>query len=286
MMDDAMEIELEVVSPSGKPPRLPVPIWSEKDHRDLRRAKYLLENPGLAAKLADLIGGPIEKGFKMLPDGWRDTVQLSSRKALMSAMKVASTTVRSRSTNRSSDFSHQVAVGATGCIGGLFGLPSMIWELPLSTSLMLRSMLDVARSEGHTPKNLMTRLSCLEVFALGGPATNDDAAESAYWSVRAGLSVALSDAAVFIARNGFTSEGAPAVVKLISTIAARFGVLVSEQAAAKAIPILGAVAGSTINVLFMRHFQDMARGHFIVKRLELKYGQNTVIQAYNSTNSR
>ena len=144
-------------------------------------------------------------------------------------------------------------------------------------------MLDVARSEGHPPKDLITRLSCLEVFALGGPQVADDAAESAYWSVRSALSVALSNAAVFIARNGFTTEGGPAVVKLISSIAGRFGVLVSEQVAAKAIPIIGAVAGSTVNVLFMKHFQDMARGHFIVKRLENKHGQNTVIRVYDST---
>ncbi|MGZ8939090.1 MAG: EcsC family protein, partial [Limisphaerales bacterium] len=37
---------------------------------------------------------------------------------------------------------------------------------------------------------------------------------------------------------------------------------------------------ATINVLFIDHFQDMARGHFIIKRLEAKYGQETVESAY------
>jgi EcsC protein family len=59
-------------------------------------------------------------------------------------------------------------------------------------------------------------------------------------------------------------------------------VTVSEQVAAKAIPILGAAGGSLVNVLFMDHFQNMARGHFIVKRLEKKYGIEGVREAYDS----
>jgi hypothetical protein len=56
--------------------------------------------------------------------------------------------------------------------------------------------------------------------------------------------------------------------------------VVSEQVAAKAVPVVGAVGGSIVNVLFMNHFQDMARGHFIVKRLEAKYGPETVKGVY------
>ena len=77
-------------------------------------------------------------------------------------------------------------------------------------------------------------------------------------------------------------KSAPAVARLISTIASRFGVVVSEQVAAKAVPIIGAAGGSLVNVLFMDHFQTMARGHFIVKRLEKKYGAEAVREAYES----
>ena len=45
-------------------------------------------------------------------------------------------------------------------------------------------------------------------------------------------------------------------------------------------PVVGAAGGAVINVLFMDHFQDMARGHFIVKRLEAKYGSEIVRRAY------
>ena len=35
-----------------------------------------------------------------------------------------------------------------------------------------------------------------------------------------------------------------------------------------------------MEALFMYHFQDMARGHFIVKRLAAKYGPETVQGLY------
>jgi len=57
-------------------------------------------------------------------------------------------------------------------------------------------------------------------------------------------------------------------VRLVTRIASRFGVVVSEKAAAEAVPILGAAGGATINLLFINHFQSMARGHFIVRSLE------------------
>ena len=39
-------------------------------------------------------------------------------------------------------------VGASGAIGGAFGLASVAVELPISTTIMLRSIADIARSEG------------------------------------------------------------------------------------------------------------------------------------------
>jgi hypothetical protein len=66
----------------------------------------------------------------------------------------------------------------------------------------------------------------------------------------------------------------------VTAVASRFGVVVSEQTAAKAVPVVGAAGGAVINVLFMNHFQDMARGHFIVKRLERTYGMDLVRAAY------
>jgi hypothetical protein len=124
------------------------------------------------------------------------------------------------------------------------------------------------------------KLACLEVFALGGRSKSDDASESGYWAIRAALAKAVSEAAAYVAQRGALEHTAPAVVRFISAIGARFGVIVSEQIAAKAVPVIGAASGSIINILFMEHFQNMARGHFIVKRLEARYGVARIKEAY------
>jgi hypothetical protein len=51
-------------------------------------------------------------------------------------------------------------------------------------------------------------------------------------------------------------------------------------AAAQAVRAIGAVGGALINLVFIDHFQDMARGHFTVRRLERKYDGVTVKAAY------
>ena len=262
-----------------EPPRYLKP----QDQKDLRYAKWLLEKPGFAARMANLIGTPIEMGFKLLPATWSRTVNAATRIALMRALELAMATLGSRST-RSSNLFHKVVVGASGGIGGVFGLPALALELPVSTTVMLRSIADIARSEGHDLRQIHTKLACLEVFALGGQKTDPDRVEGTYWSVRAALGRAVSEAATYLAHKSVIERSAPAVVRLVSAISSRFGVVVSEQVAAKAVPVVGAVGGSVINVLFIDHFQDMARGHFIVKRLEQAYGLEVVRRSYETIN--
>jgi hypothetical protein len=119
------------------------------------------------------------------------------------------------------------------------------------------------------------------VFALGSRTRSDDAAEVGYFAVRAALARAVSEAAQYIAERGLVQEGAPVIVRFITQVASRFGVAVSEKAVAQAVPILGAAGGAVINFLFIDHFQDMARGHFIVRRLERTYGAELVRAAYD-----
>jgi uncharacterized protein (DUF697 family) len=71
-------------------------------------------------------------------------------------------------------------------------------------------------------------------------------------------------------------------MRLVSNIGSRFGVVISEEVAAKALPIIGAVGGGVINVIFMSHFQQMARGHFIILRLEKIYGTDVVKSHYDA----
>ena len=255
---------------------------SSHELKDLRYAKSLLEKPGFAARMANLLGGPIEKGFKLLPSGWSDTVHKAAKAALFKSVKVAVSTLGRNTPKKSSEKFHKLLVGASGGVGGLFGLAALPIELPISTTIMLRSIADIARSEGHNISAVDTKLNCLEVFALGGRSRADNGAEGGYWAVRVALAKSISEAATYIAEKGIIEESAPAIVRMVTAIASRFGVVVSEQVAAKAVPIVGAAAGSVINVLFIDHFQDMARGHFIVRRLEARHGSAMVRDVYDS----
>jgi hypothetical protein len=259
----------------------PPVILALPDRKDLVCAKALLENPSFTARLASIVGSPIEKGFALLPRNWSMTVHKSVRAALTQALEVAVVTINPRSRKRASEFLHKVMVGASGGVGGAFGLPALVVELPISTTIMLRSIAEIARTEGHDLDQIDTKLNCLEVFALGGQRPSDDPSESVYWAVRTALSQTVAEAASHFARKGVLEKSAPVVVRLIGAIASRFGVVVSEEVAAKAVPIVGAAGGSLVNVLFMDHFQNMARGHFIVKRLEKKYGTERIRQAYD-----
>jgi hypothetical protein len=254
--------------------------FSETDFSDLRYAKLQLEHPGLAARMADLVGKPINEGLKALPADWnRKAVELA-RKALLKALDVAINTLGEGTPGKSKDRLHRIMVAGSGIAGGAAGLASMAIELPVSTTIMLRSIADIARSEGHDITSLPVKLSCLEVFALGGRNPGDDSVEEGYWVVRAALAKSVSEAVTFIGKRGIAEETAPPLVRFISTIASRFSAVITDEVAAKAVPVIGALAGGAINLMFMQHFQQMARGHFVIKRLENKYGTTLVEQTY------
>ena len=253
---------------------------SPQDLAELQHAKQLLEHPGLASRITNVIGMPIEKGLARLPASWSRQIGALTQKALARAVNAALYTLRDQPGRLPSNRWHKVSVAVSGGVGGFFGLGAIAIELPVSTTIMLRSIADIARSSGESLANEETRRACIEVFALGGKTASDDSAESGYFAVRAALAQSVTEAGKYIAEKGIADQGAPIMVKLIAKVAKRFGIQVTEKAAAQAIPAIGAAGGAAINTLFMNHFQDMARGHFTVRRLERHYGAQVVRDAY------
>lgn len=248
---------------------------------DLRVARQLLENPGLAARMTNLVGTPIEKGLDMLSLGWQAKLAGITRGALSKAADAAIFTLSDTPGAGSADRWHKWGAALSGGVGGFFGLAGLAVELPVSTTLMMRSIAAIARSEGESLQDADTCRACLEVFALGGKADADDAAESGYYAVRVALAQAVGQAVDYLgAKVAVDKASTPAMARLIAAIADRFGIQVTEKVAAQAVPALGAAGGALVNTLFINHFQDMARGHFTVRRLERKYGEDAVRAAY------
>jgi len=253
---------------------------SSPEIEDLKTAKFLLETPGLAAKISNLVGAPIEKGFALLPKKWNAVVNDATRKSIETALDVALWTMDHSQAESPSNWWHKLAVGTTGAAGGAFGLAALTIELPVSTTIILRSIADIARSQGENLKMPEARLECVQVLALGGTSKSDDGSETGYFAARAVMAKAVSDAVQHLAKNGLSQKGAPAIVRLIAVIASRFSIVVSEKAAAQAVPVVGAFGGAVINTLFIDHFQDMGKGHFIVRRLERLHGPEEVKRIY------
>lgn len=258
--------------------------FPDPDLADLRRAKQLLESPSLTAQISNLIGSPLEMGFKLLPKDWNTRIGAATQAALLRALHIAVSSLgKPQAGGPAHDRLHKGLTAALGAIGGVFGLWSLPVELPVSTTLMLRSIADIAGSEGQDLSLLETRLACLEVFALGGKRSSDNAAESGYWIARASLAQTMSEAIAYVAaKRELADKTAPPLVRLIAAIAARFGVQVSAEVAAKALPVVSAATGAGVNVLFMNHFQSVSRGHFILRRLEQKYGTDVVRRQYET----
>ncbi len=250
------------------------------DYQALRYAKTCLETSSLAAKISTLIGRPIAKGFDLLPATWTAEINDVTQTALQYALKAALTTIQDKRQPLSSDIGHKMVAALSGASGGWFGFSALAVELPVSTTIMLRSIADIARGQGESIEQPEVKLACLQVFALGTHATADHAAETAYFAVRTALARDLAAAAEHLAEKGLAQEGTPALIRFLNLITSRFGVTVSEKVAAQAVPIIGAVGGAVINTLFINHFQDMARGHFIIRRLERLYDPEHVRQAY------
>ncbi|MDH5699688.1 MAG: EcsC family protein, partial [Nitrospirota bacterium] len=160
-------------------------ILNNTDQQDLELAVDLLEHPSFAAKVTNLIGGPVEKAITMLPDGLSDKLLSTTQQALTKALDLAVSSLNERYRGAPANGAHRVLTIVSGAVGGAIGLMALTVELPISTTLMLRSIADIARSEGEAITDVQTKLACLEVFAMGGTSQEDDGAETGYFAVRA-----------------------------------------------------------------------------------------------------
>jgi len=252
---------------------------TESDLAALRSAVAALEHPGLAARLTNMVGKPIELIGYALPASASQAITAATTKALEIALEVALRSMH-QAPRAGSQRLHKVLATASGAVGGAFGLASLPIELPLSTIIMLRSIAEIARSEGEDLSDPEAALSCVQVFALGGRPGPADASESGYFAVRGMLAKSVTQAARFVVERGVVEEGGPILVRFITQVASRFGVVVTQKLAAQAIPLVGALGGAAVNYAFIEHFQEVARGHFTVRRLERAYGKEAVRKAY------
>lgn len=259
------------------------PMSIEAEDMEVLRSVYqVLEHPSLAARLSGVVGTPIEIAYHLLPKKWYRRIHHMSEIAITKALETAVSSMRRHHEISAHEIYFKALVAGSGGIGGFFGLPGMVLELPVTTTLMLRGIAEIARDEGEDIDSVETQMACVQVFALGGKSEMDDAADTGYYGVRLALSAYMTAAMVQVAQRGYQADAGPMVLNVISSIASRFGVTVGQRAATQIMPVVGAVSAAALNAIFMQHFQSMARAHFTVRRLERKYGEEFVKSHYEA----
>jgi len=256
-----------------------VPLAGEH-HTALVAAVAALENPNFATRLADFAGAPVSRVLAALPRFVDKSLTKAVDAALQRCLRTAIQSLDGKPVRQPRPWMSSIAAGVAGGVSGFMGLAALPVELPVTTTLMLRAVADIARHNGEDLTQLEARLACLQVFALGARAPGTIRSDMGYFSSRALLTRLSGNAAAYMVERGTAELTAPMVNKLMAEIVSRFSIVVSDRLAASAVPVIGAVGGATVNVIFMNHFQQVARGHFTIRRLERRYGTAVVRRHY------
>jgi hypothetical protein len=247
----------------------------------LKEAKDLLENGSDLIQLVNSFGELTEKGINKLSIQNQQRIEKATVKAVEQAWKYSLKINSKGKKPPLSDWWHTFLATVSGAVGGV-AIITLIAELPVTTIIILRAIIDIAKREGENPAAIMTKLACLEVFAFGGGNAKNPLEYSEYYQVRISLQGPIERSSRDIAKKGVSSIGAPFLAQLITKIAVYYQTFLSIKVAAKIIPLAGAIGGAAVNVLFIKHFQQKAHGHFIVRRLEREYGADYVKNMYQA----
>lgn len=228
------------------------PITDPSVHAEIDRlARRYVDAGGLGMDILSAIGGGAQTVIEKLPGFVRGRLDHVTMSGLTRAVRVAG---RSRRMVRDrGDWFNRLASSVTGAAGGVAGLPGAMVELPLTITMLLRSILDIAAEHGFDPDDEDIRMEALRVFAAAGPMADDDG----------------TDLGLLAAKMSITGQ---TVQGLIARIAPRLSAVLGQKLAAQATPVFGALAGATINYTFARYYQELARVQFGLLRLAQESG--------------
>ncbi|HEX7388777.1 MAG TPA: EcsC family protein [Acidiphilium sp.] len=204
-------------------------------------------------------GGAIARVLTAFAPNTRAAIEDYASEALWSMLGASRIGLaREREASPARERLYRGAVVASGAASGFVGGMASLADIPFSMAMMFRAIAEIARSHGEDLDDFATRRACLEVFGFG--TVRDGDTEASYWAVRGALTHA-------------------PVSLFLRTVAARFSVVISDQALSSMVPVVGALAGAGVNYLFMNHFQSMAQVHFTLRDLERRYGDAGAVRA-------
>ncbi len=207
---------------------------------------------GVGLQVLNFVGGQAENLLERLPDRVKDRLEEATTRALAIAMRAASQS-RGMVPDQKGWLNTALTTGM-GAMGGAGGLPTALAELPVTMTVLLRSILGVAAEYGFDPDDPDVQKECLLVFGSAGPLAADDGADMAFLSARVTL-------------TGATVHG------LIARVAPRIATVMGQKLATQTVPVIGAVAGAATNYAYTSYYQEMAHVHFGLRRLSETTGK-------------
>jgi len=141
---------------------------SKREMMELSWAYQNLEHPSLAARLSNLLAEPIEEAVSLLPKTWKTRIDKTLKANSYRTVKLAIFTMNLGGNVRPQNNIHKLIFMGTGAASGFFGPLTLLADLPVTTTLILRSITNIARTQGEDLTIRDTRMACVQVFALGG----------------------------------------------------------------------------------------------------------------------
>lgn len=204
-------------------------------------------------QILNIVGGKAESLLDRLPESIRSRLGETTDRALRLAMDAAH---RSRGVVQDSPgWMSRALTTAMGAAGGFGGLPTALAELPVTTTVLLRAIQDVAAEHGFDPGENGVQYDCIQVLAAAGPLDHDDGSDLAFLSTRMAVTGA-------------------ALQALIARVAPRLATVLGQKLAAQTVPVLGAAAGAATNYAYTSYYQQMAHVHFGLRRLAIDAGRD------------
>ncbi|TXD50390.1 MULTISPECIES: EcsC family protein [unclassified Polaribacter] len=129
---------------------------STKDLAALKAAKETMHTLGWAIRNVNKIGNTIEDGIKYVPEKTLVKIQKATKSILLGVIKANLVTIqKNKEFKKPSKRTYKAIVTSSGVLSGFFGsttgLGTAIFtsELTLTTKFIMRTILDIARSEGE-----------------------------------------------------------------------------------------------------------------------------------------
>src|SRR5438094_3053111 len=171
---------------------------------------------------------------------------------------------------------------AEGIPGAQLVIPSLILtDVTSSMTLLSRHTCRIATTYGYSskkPENLPHLMAAMD--------PQSDTSDEGYLALKTAVVTSIRESGKFMARTAgvvldrqVLEREAPQMIRLLTYVADRLGIVVTQKELGVLVPIAGAVLNSSINVAFQQVGHQTAKDYFRRIILEDRYGEELVAYA-------